>query len=242
MNSSEFFKKVNDELKDREKQEILDIVNNLIRKIPKSKYDEVIYMLGNDDKLENIESKIEEYRTKFKMIDDLDLCFHATGYEDYDNYYWVDWIWEYSDDDNVGDLIKEATYYAVNLVNHKEYKYAKEMLDLIIYTNYQFLDDDGGDFFEISLKKLQEECLINIKVYTICTYAIYATYQFSTKSSRAKNIYDYFKNENFRDVSVEDAFKLGTEVLTELDDFFISWINLLIDKQDSIAYRLLKEG
>ena len=242
MNSSEFLKKVNDELKDRDKKEILDIVNNLIRKIPKSKYDEVIYMLGNDDKLENIESKIEEYRTKFKMIDDLDLCFHATGYEDYDNYYWGDWIWEYSDDDNVGDLIKEATYYAVNLVNHKEYKYAKEMLDLIIYANYQFLDDDGGDFFEISLKELQEECLININVYTICTYAIYATYQFSTKSSRAKNIYDYFKNENFRDVSVEDAFKLGTEVLTELDDFFISWINLLIDKQDSIAYRLLKEA
>ena len=68
MNSSEFFKKVNDEHKDREKQEILDIVNNLIRKIPKSKYDEVICMLGNDDKLENIESKIEEYRTKFKMM------------------------------------------------------------------------------------------------------------------------------------------------------------------------------
>lgn len=242
MNSSEFLKKVNDELKDRDKKEILDIVNNLIRKIPKSKYDEVIYMLGNDDKLENIESKIEEYRTKFKMIDDLDLCFHATGYEDYDNYYWGDWIWEYSDDDNVGDLIKEATYYAVNLVNHKEYKYAKEMLDLIIYANYQFLDDDGGDFFEISLKELQEECLININVYTICTYAIYATYQFSTKSSRAKNIYDYFKNENFRDVSVEDAFKLGTEILTELDDFFTSWINLLIDKKDSIAYRLLKEA
>ena len=116
------------------------------------------------------------------------------------------------------------------------------MLDLIIYTNYQFLDDDGGDFFEISLKELQEECLININVYTICTYAIYVTYQFSTKSSRAKNIYDYFKNENFRDVSVEDAFKLGTEILTELDDFFTSWINLLIDKKDSIAYRLLKEA
>lgn len=241
MNSIEFFKKVNGELKDREKQEILDIVNNLIRKIPKSKYDEVICMLGNDDKLENIESKIEEYRTKFKMIDDLDLCFHATGYEDYDNYYWGDWIWEYSDDDNVGDLIKEATYYAVNLVNHKEYKYAKEMLDLIIYTNYQFLDDDGGDFFEISLKELQEECLININVYTICTYAIYATYQSSPKSLRPKNIYDYFKNENFRDVSVEDSFKLGTEILTELDDFFTSWINLLIDKQDDISYRLLKE-
>lgn len=241
MNSSEFFKKVNDELKNREKQEILDIVNNLIRKIPKSKYDEVICMLGNDKKLENIESKIEEYKIKFKMIDDLDLYFHATGYEDYDNYYWGDWIWEYSDDDKVGDLIKEATYYAVNLVNHKEYKYAKELLDLIIYTNYQFLDDDGGDFFEISLKELQEECLININVYTICTYAIYATYQSSPKSLRAKNIYDYFKNENFRDVSVEDAFKLGTEILTELDDFFTSWINLLIDKQDDISYRLLKE-
>lgn len=242
MNSSAFFKKVNDELKDRDKKEILDIVNNLIRKIPKSKYDEVICMLGNNDKLENIELKIEEYKAKFKMIDDLDLYFHATGHEDYDNYYWGDWIWEYSDDDNVGDLIKEATYYAVNLVNHKEYKYAKELLDLIIYTNYQYLDDDGGDFYEISLKELQEEFLININVYTLCTYAIYATYQSSPKSLRAKNIYDYFKNENFRDVSVEDAFKLGTEILTELDDFFTSWINLLIDKKDSIAYRLLKEA
>ena len=195
-----------------------------------------------NDKLENIESRMEEYKEKLNMIADLELYFHATGQEDYEDYYWGEWIWEYSDDDKVGEVIEEATYYVVDLVNHKEYKYAKELCDAIIYTNYQYLDDDSGEFFDIDLKNLQEEGLIHINVYTLCTYAIYITYQCSSKSLRAKNIYAYFKNENFKEVSVEDAFKLGTEVLTDLDDFFTSWMSLLINSQDNISYRLLKEA
>ena len=225
MNSSEFLKKVNDELKDRDKKEILDIVNNLIRKIPKSKYDEVIYMLGNDDKLENIESKIEEYRTKFKMIDDLDLCFHATGYEDYDNYYWGDWIWEYSDDDNVGDLIKEATYYAVNLVNHKEYKYAKEMLDLIIYANYQFLDDDGGDFFEISLDELQEENLSFLFDTSLAT-CLYNGEVLKTSFNKKNNLFEStLLNREYKD-NYNDEYTFQQTIIEKDQNFIQSIIKL----------------
>ena len=58
---------------------------------------------------------------------------------------------------------------------------------------------------------------------------------------RAKKIYEYFTNENFRDVELTVSFKLGTEILKDLDDFIHSWILELTSKKIGIVYRLLKD-
>ena len=35
---------------------------------------------------------------------------------------------------------------------------------MILFANYQYLDDDGGDYYEITLIELKENNLININV------------------------------------------------------------------------------
>ncbi len=246
MRSIDFYNKFNEKIKVLNFNELKDVINNVIRKIPENKYEEVlnIFNVVNNSNEQEIVNKIQEYQEKFELIDNFELYFHASGYEDYGDSYspWGgDWIWEYSDEDNVGSLIEEAIILGIELTNQKQYKYAKELFDLVIYANYQVLDD-GEDYFEISLTELKENHLININVKTICLYAIYATYQCADDCSKARVIYEYFKNENFKDISIEDSFKLGVEVLKETDKFWNNWISLLLSKYGNIEYRLLKEA
>ena len=248
MRSNEFYKEFNEKIEYLNLVELKDVINNVIRKIPETRYDETLSIFDKEVNAINekdIKNKIKEYKEKFKQIDDFELYFHATGYEDYGEYYspWGgDWVWEYSDEDNLSDLIYDTTMLAVDLTNKREYKYAKELFDMVLYTNYQFLDDDGGDNYEISLAELKENNLININVDIVCLYAIYVTYQYSSETDRANNIYEYFKNASFRKISIEDSFRLGSEVMKNLDIFWDNWINLLLTKSGNVEYRLLKEA
>lgn len=247
MKSIDFYNKFNEKIKELDFEELKDVINNVIRKIPENKYEEVlnIFNVVNNSNVQEIANKIQEYKEKFELIDNFELYFYASGYEDYGDSYspWGgDWIWEYNDENNVGSLIEEAIMLGIDLTNQKQYKYAKELFDLVLYANYQVLDDDGEDYFEISLTELKENHLININIKTICLYAIYATYQCVDDCSKARIIYEYFKNENFRDISIEDSFKLGVEVLKETNKFWNNWISLLLSKSGNIEYRLLKEA
>ena len=224
MRSNEFYNKFNKNIEGMNLEQLKDIIMNVIRKIPETKYEEILDIFNKKIDIiseKEIKEKIEEYDKKFKQIDDFELYFHATGYEDYGEYYnpWGgDWVWEYTDDDDIGILIKEATLFAVDLINKKQYKYAKELIDKILYTNYQ----------------------INVNI--LCLYAIYTTYQCTNESNRAKYIYEYFKSDNFKNISIEDSFKLGTEILLDIDKFWNNWIVFLLTKSGDIEYRLLKEA
>ena len=90
-------------------------------------------------------------------------------------------------------------------------------------------------------KEIREYELISVNILALCLYIIYVTYQIS--SNKVKDIYNYFKdNTNFRNISIEDAFKLGTEQLTDLDNFYLEWINFLSGIKGDIEYRLLREA
>lgn len=245
MDNKEFYEKIKENLNHLGLSEIKEFVYNLIRKIPNEKYDEVLAMLdfGNEYDVLEIEKKIEEFKEKFNSIDDCEFHFYASGYEDYDSYdYWGDnWVWEYYDEDNLGNLIKSAYLCATNLVNKRLYNYAKHLLDLIIFTNYQAYDADAGEFYELSLTDLSHHHLIQIDVDTLCLYAIYATYQMS-EDSCVQKIHDYFQNEAFRNIHVEDSFSLGSEVLKDTDEFWREWIMFLSNSPGKTEYRLLKEA
>ena len=248
MSSDEFYKIVNDKLKSLNLEEIKKVLNNIIRKVPMNKYDEIVeifnkrkYEINEDD----INQKIKYYKKKFKEIDEFQVHFRATGYEDYGDYYnpWGgDWVWEYSDDDNIKTLIEDSLLLAIDLTNKKHYDKAKILFDLILYTNYQVLDEDGEDNFEISLRELENEKLITISIDKLCLYTIYTTYQLSSKENRAINIYRYFENNNFKNINIMEAFKLGTEMVDDIDEFINEWICLLLEKEGNEAYFLLKEA
>ena len=245
MSSKDFCEKIKEKLNTLDLSEIKEFVYNLIRKIPDDKYDEVLAMLDLRKSYDilDIEKKIDEFEVKFNKIDECEFHFYANGYEDYDSYdYWGDnWVWEYYDEDNLGGLIKSAYLYATNLVNKRLYNYAKQMLDLIIYTNYQAYDEDAGEFYELSLTDLSCHHLIQIDVDTLCLYAIYATYQIG-EDSRVQKIHDYFQNEAFRNIHVEDSFSLGPEVLKDIDEFWREWIMFLTNTLGKTEYCLLKEA
>ena len=245
MSSKDFCEKIKEKLNTLDLSEIKEFVYNLIRKIPDDKYDEVLAMidLRKSYDILDIEKKIDEFEVKFNKIDECEFHFYANGYEDYDSYdYWGDnWVWEYYDEDNLGGLIKSAYLYATNLVNKRLYNYAKQLLDLIIYTNYQAYDEDAGEFYELSLTDLSHHHLIQIDVDTLCLYAIYATYQIG-EDSRVQKIHDYFQNEAFRNIHVEDSFSLGPEVLKDIDEFWREWIMFLANTPGKTEYRILKEA
>lgn len=246
MRSNVFYKEFNDRIKDMNDVQLREIFKNVIRKLPETSYEEVLSIFDKNIDIVNekdILNIINEYKAKFDLIDNFEWYFHASGYEEYGEYYspWGgNWVWEYSDQDGIGSFINEVYEYAIYLTNLRKYKYAKELFDLILYANYQFLDDDGGDDYEISLFELEKEGLINLGVKKLCLYAIYVTFQCS--DNKSKSIYKYFKNNNFKDISIEDSFNFGTEVLTNIDDFWNDWILLLLLNPGDIEYRLLYEA
>ena len=243
MESKEFYKKIDEYIKTMKKEEIIDFVNNIVRKIPENKFEEILCIINknalNISEIE-IKKRIKEYKKKFMDIEEGKLCFYADQYEDY-SYGWDNWIVEYTDKDNLGEFITNSVKYAIKLVNYKEYRYAKEIFDMIIDTNYQAFDENMEEIFEISLLDIRENELISINISTLCLYIIYVTYQ--TSSNKVKDIYNYFKNnQNFRNISIEDSFVLGIEQLTNLEEFFAEWINFLSQTKGDIEYRLLKEA
>jgi len=131
--------------------------------------------------------------------------------------------------------------YAIELVNCKQYSYAKELVDLVMETKYQAFDEDIEEIEEITLLDIQSYNLTNINIQKLCQYAIYTTYQVS--NNKVEDIYYYFKNNpNFIHISIEDAFKLGIEQLEDLDNFFEKWIQYLSELNGNVEYRLLKEA
>lgn len=73
MKSKEFYRKVNEYIKEIKKEEVVDLVNNILRKIPESKFEEILCMINMDNTyLSDVEIKnrINEYKEKFKEIEE----------------------------------------------------------------------------------------------------------------------------------------------------------------------------
>lgn len=245
MNSNEFYKKLNEKISTLDKEQLESFINNIIRKIPESKYIEVLDILGEKAEIseENYINKINTYKEKFKQIDGAELTFYLSSDESDGYDYWnSNWTVEYYDSDNVGDIVDEAIDLVSELTNKKLYKLAKELMNPIIFTNYQAYEEDSGDFYELDLSDLKSEKLITSDITEFLEYAIYVTYQTSDEGERAINIHNYFKISDFKEIKVEDSFKLGLEALKNMDAFWDSWINLLISVPGETEYRLLKEA
>ncbi len=139
MENETFYKTISKYVDKLTKEELINFIENLIRKIPKDKFEEVLCMTNNSENLiddEKIKTKISRYQKQFKQFDEGILYFYTYESQDY-TYDWQDWNSEYVDKDNVSDIITNCIEYAIHLINYRKYKYAKELFDLILDTNYQ---------------------------------------------------------------------------------------------------------
>lgn len=241
MNRKHFYDEINIYIKSLEKEELIHFINNIIRKIPDNKINETMCIINNSTQnKDEIKKKIYEYKDFFRKVDDNDLMFYAEQYDDY-TYGWQDWKEEYTDKDGISETINESIQYLVNLVNLKEYNFAKELLDLILNTDYEAYDENSEEFYELSLIDLYSEKFISVHPSLLCSYMIYIL--FFVSKDRVKQIYNYFKNDyNFHNIVIQDSFNLGIEEISDLNIFFEEWIDFLVTIKGDIEYRLLKEA
>ena len=135
MDSKEFYKKIDEHINKIKQDELVDFVNNLVRKIPEDKFKEVLCMMSPDEECvssDKIEDMTKYYKEKFNEIEECKLYFNIVEDDDYYDEYWD----EYFDEYGIGKIIDNAIKYAENLVNFKKYSEAKELFDIILYTHY----------------------------------------------------------------------------------------------------------
>ena len=242
MQSKEFCKEVEKYIKSIEKEEIIDFVNNIVRKIPAINYEEVLCAINKDVNMskDQINEKIREYKKKFEEIEKGSLFFYSEEYKDY-SYGWENWKTRYYDISRLGNLIDNAIGFGMELVDYREYLSAKEIFDMVLETNYQVYNETLEEYSDISLLKIRDNKFMSTPISSLCSYIIYITYQIS--ENKAENIYNYFKNyEIFSNESIGKATLLGTEIMRNLDEFCEEWIKALIKQKGETEYHLLQEA
>lgn len=245
MKKEYFYKKINENIENLDREELICFINKIISKIDVQDYNEIIDIfenskcINNDDKINN---KIKEYKTFFDKLNNIELYFYMESCEDYESHYWSDnWVYEYYDKDNIGNYIKSVYNFAEILIDSTKYSFAKEILDLIIFTNYNIYDEYSEDFNEVYLSDLKSNQLINFDVKKLYLDAIYVTFMCSNKKDKAKNIYQYYNLYEFKNIKISDSFKLYN-IKENLYNFYKDWICILLNNKGNTEYNLLKEA
>ncbi len=221
-----FLFRVIEKLSNNQSKEIIELINEVFK-------DEMQSINLGD--LDRIIEKIEE---QFDLIDAYELQFHSETYEtgDYD-YYGDDYETRYYDSENISSIILDAYNLASILIAKKDYRNARKLLDLIVFTNYSVLEDDTYDILDYEINDIVFFGLASIDINKICLTLLYITLLIS--DNKFEEIYNYYKLYTFRDIKLEDSFDLGLEKIKNLDIFLQKWIQFLSQKNDDISLNLL---
>ena len=241
--------KFNDLIEEMNLEQAKTILKNVLRKVPDSSQDIVLEIINDTMNKKDIDFKsmsedeinikMNFFEEKFNLIRDEELYLRCSWEEDYDDYWSGNGEWYYYDDDCIGIIINDAYDFGVNLVNMKRYEDASKVFDLIFYTKYWAIDEDGGDSIAPSLKEMKENNLIDIDVDELYLYIIYSNYLANKKEDRAKVIYEYLKTREFESVNIIDAFKLGLEVIDNERDFWNDLLIILSNTEGNREYSLI---
>ena len=221
-----FLFRVLEKLSDSQNKEIIELINEVFK-------DEI-----QNINLDDLDRTIEKIEEQFDLINDGELQFHCETYEtgDYD-YYGDDYETRYYDSENVSSIILNAYNLASILIAKKDYKNAKKILDLIIYTHYFVLEDDSFDILIYDIDTIISFELVNLDINKICLTLLLITILIS--KNKFEEIYNYYKFYIFKDIKLEDSFSLGLEKIKDLDKFLKNWIQFLSQKNDDISFKLL---
>lgn len=234
-------------LEDASKEQIIDFLLKVIEIIPDSENNEVMKLINETFKNEiqnndliDLDKKIEEIKEQFDLINNEELVFHSETYETGD-YAWDDgYETSYYDSDNVGSVIEDAYNLAFILVTKKDYKYAKIIFDLILFTTYYVIEDDYSDVLDYDISDIIYHNLVDIDLNKVCLTVLYITLLIS--DNKYEEIYKYYDKRIFDNINIEDVFKMEYEPLIDLSLFWNEWIKYLSKKDTKISYDLLKHA
>ena len=259
MNLREFTETVDRETKEMSREELWLLIHSLVRKMPEEAREEFLDLIGrtrekvtgDDERTCDIDVLAKERNKKdiheliacleeqFHEIEEGALALQANGYEDYSSGYWdPDWVYEYEDPEEVGQIFEQADRLIQRCVNDGFYEEAVKLFDLAVET--EVYADDGGDGVSLDLRELVREHLASVDCERLIAFGLYAVYQSTEPDKRAQELYDYLTSSIFSGTRLEAMLSVGREELEGLDMFWKSWIRLLTDKPGDTAGEYLK--
>ncbi len=245
MNKKDLYKLLEELCEKSSKEQIKKFLFCVIEKLSNSQNKEIIDLINEIFKdeiqsvnLKDLDKTIEKIEEQFDSINEGELQFHCETYEtdDYD-YYGDDYETRYYDFENVSSIILNAYNLAFILVTKKDYKNAKKILDLIVFTTYYVLEDDSNDILDYEINDIVSFELVNVDINKVCLTLLFIT--IFTGDNKFEEIYNYYKLHTFRNIKLEDSFSLGLEKIKNLDIFLQNWIQFLSQKNDHISFNLL---
>lgn len=245
MNKKDLYKLLEELYEKSSKERIKKFLFRVIEKLSDSQNKEIIELINEvfKDEIQSInlgdlDITIEKIEEQFDLINVGELHFHSETYEtgDYD-YFGDDYETRYYDSENVSNIILNAYNLASLLITKKDYRNARKILDLIVFTNYSVLEDDSNDILDYEINDIVSYELVNLDINKICLTLLFITILISDK--KLEEIYNYYKLYTFKNIKLEDSFSLGLEKIKDLDIFLQNWIQFLSQKSDDISFNLL---
>ena len=245
MNKKDLYELLDELCEKSSKEQIKKFLFSVIEKLSDSQNNEIIELINevfNDEiqsiNLGDLDKTIEKIEEQFDLINVGKLQFHSETYEtdDYD-YFGDNYETSYYDSENISSIILNAYNLASILITKKDYRNARKILDLIVFTNYSVLEDDSNDILDYEINDIVSFELVNIDINKICLTLLFITILIS--NNKFEEIYNYYKLYTFRNIKLEDSFSLGLEKINDLDIFLQNWIQFLSQKNDDISFNLL---
>ena len=152
MNLREFTEAVDRETKEMSREELWLLVHSLVRKMPEEAREEFLDLVGRARKKEaedgestydidalarerdrkDIHELLTRLEGQFHELREGTLALQANGYEDYSTGYWdPDWVYEYEDPEEIGQIFEQADQLIQRCVNDGFYEEAVKLFDLV---------------------------------------------------------------------------------------------------------------
>jgi hypothetical protein len=225
-------------------KEMYDFIFELARVTSKYKRTNFLSKFEKADikKIKNRQERIEAVNKLCEDIENGEIQFSCTSYQDGSYSYWEqNWVNEYSDPEGLAKLIEDSFLFIKNLIYEQSYNEAVKLYDHLLSLSYAAYDEDTGEVYEFDLKELVDEDLINIDVEDFCSHVLYASYQSKTGKERTEHIYNIFKNTLFKNTTLESMLSVGPVALDGVDIFMNEFNKFIMDKQGDLETRLLIE-
>ncbi len=250
-----FYQRSTEIIANLQETELRLALHNLARKTPKPAREGFLQLLEDsfvqagpartryqqllaEDQVEQTMAEIEEF---FLLLNKGEIYLTAQGYEDYSHGWDSDWIYEYSDEKEIGSRLENAINFAHQLLYDCRYKAALRIFDLAWAVEIT-AQDEGGDNLSFDFAELVKEDLLCLNLQKMALATLYACYQTQPAGQRAAAIYQYFAYPSFAKIKIEDILTVGREELEDQAEFFQAWITYLKQQSGDLAARLLQEA
>ncbi len=243
MNYNEFIKSVNEKLATMSEKEKTKWIYNIARTASEHDRVKLLNSLDGEKEYRPATYNKDELEEWCKKVEDAEIYFECSGYEEYGQNYWDnDFVYEYYDPFEIENKLSSSFQVAENLLFQKEYMEASVLYDLLLSLSFSALDIDAEEWSEMGIEEVIDNEILSIDIKRIILNVMYLIFQTETGRERAEDLYNYLTWNISEHIKIEEIFIMGAEELLGIDSFMEEWIYLLKDKDGDRPGELLLEA